>query len=223
MVGHKNFPAKEILEKFPQKSCSGMGKGNSYHAHVSYPDCRIFLSHIPSIRRKKKTMFSSLFHHFSSWQAALSALKARPSRNICTRGVTFISHHHRPAPCTEIKVSSKDIGQRWKFAYLSNVYSNFPLNNFYSRSNSLSSTPPLSAVLIRVLNIQARNHFVCGGEFEYKTWRINIFWSVMGYAKGLICKRSDGDIIFHLNLAFYDHVSGIENDFLVKNKAKNWS
>ena len=54
MVGHKNFPQKEIPEKFPQKSCSGMGKGNSYHAHVSYPDCRIFLSHIPSIRRKKK-------------------------------------------------------------------------------------------------------------------------------------------------------------------------
>ena len=89
----------------------------------------------------KKTMFSSLFHHFSSWQAALSALKARPSRNICTRGVTFISHHHSTAPCTEIKVSSKDIWRRWKFAYLSNVYSNFPLNNFYSRSNSLSSTP----------------------------------------------------------------------------------
>ena len=158
----RTFPQKEILEKFPQKSCSGMGKGNSYHAHVSYPDCRIFLSHIHSFRHKKK----QCFHHFfttSLPDKQHSALKARPSRNICTRGVTFISHHHRPAPCTEIKVSSKDIWRRWKFAYLSNVYSNFPLNNFYSRSNSLSSTPPLSALLIRVLNIQARNHFVCWG------------------------------------------------------------
>ena len=58
----RTFPQKEILEKFPQKSCSGMGKGNSYHAHVSYPDCRIFLSYILHIRRKKNTMFSHFYH-----------------------------------------------------------------------------------------------------------------------------------------------------------------
>ena len=46
-------------------------------------------------------------------------------------------------------------------------------------------SPPLLA-LIRVLNIQSGNHFVSRRKFEYKTCRINIFWSVMEYAKGLI-------------------------------------
>ena len=50
-------------KKIAARRYSGMEKGNSYHAHVSYPDCRIFLSYILRIRREKNTMFPSILCH----------------------------------------------------------------------------------------------------------------------------------------------------------------
>ena len=86
-LSHKKLFGKKIAAR----RYSGMEKGNSYHAHVSYPDCRIFLSYILRIRREK----TQCFHQFCATLdicLSLSTLWARLFRNICTMDVTLIVH-----------------------------------------------------------------------------------------------------------------------------------
>ena len=88
--------------------------------------------------------------------------------------VQKLKFHHAP----------KDIGC-WKFAYLKCLFK-FSDEKFVELFQFFIIKPPSALLLlIRVLNIQSGNHFVWR-KFEYKTCRINIFWSVMENAKGLI-------------------------------------
>ena len=155
-IAPKTFRQKAILkEKIAAKRYSGMEKGNSYHAHVSYPDCRIFLSYILYIRCKKKHNVSINF---------ISQL----FQKYLYKGCNF----HSPSCGQKLNFHHALLGDR--NLHISNFYSNFPTKNLQSCFNSLLSIPPLLA-LIRVLNIQSGNHFVSRRKFEYKTCRINIF------------------------------------------------
>ena len=100
-----------------------MEKGNSYHAHVSYPDCRIFLSYILRIRHQKTQCFH-IFHHISIFCTTFlyfvphfyDNLVSKAIQKYLYKGCNFypvlscvqkLKFHHAP----------KDIGC-WKFAYL---------------------------------------------------------------------------------------------------------